>query len=130
MKSVKKILHHFFSIVAILSLLVASTSKGLIVIAYYANKDFIAKTLCENKDKPELKCKGKCHLNKDLQKEEKQSSTQGTSLKEVQEISPYISVDHYKHDITSSSLRYVSLCLCFSQLSLASDIFHPPNHFL
>jgi hypothetical protein len=35
---------------------------------YTINKDFIAKVLCINKDKPELKCNGKCHLTKQLKK--------------------------------------------------------------
>ena len=33
---------------------------------YIANYDYIAKVLCENKTKPELKCNGKCHLMKEL----------------------------------------------------------------
>lgn len=35
---------------------------------YAINKDFIATVLCINKDKPELKCNGKCHLTKQLKK--------------------------------------------------------------
>ena len=34
---------------------------------YWVNHDFIASELCENKDKPELKCEGKCHLQKEIQ---------------------------------------------------------------
>lgn len=39
------------------------------VLDYMANYDYIVNTLCENKDKPELKCNGKCHLSKELAKE-------------------------------------------------------------
>ena len=35
---------------------------------YAINKDFIANVLCINKDKPALKCNGKCHLKKELKK--------------------------------------------------------------
>ena len=35
---------------------------------YIVNYDYIVKELCENKDKPELKCNGKCHLAKQLAK--------------------------------------------------------------
>ena len=37
-----------------------------IVAWYQINKDYIAKNLCENKDKPQLKCCGKCYLKKKL----------------------------------------------------------------
>ncbi|WP_396195675.1 hypothetical protein [Flavobacterium sp.] len=38
------------------------------VIDYVVNYDYIAKVLCENKAKPELKCNGKCQLMKELAK--------------------------------------------------------------
>jgi len=38
------------------------------VIDYIVNYDYIAKELCINKDKPALKCNGKCHLMKELAK--------------------------------------------------------------
>lgn len=34
---------------------------------YLTNKEYVAKNLCENKEKPQLKCNGKCHLAKRLQ---------------------------------------------------------------
>ena len=40
---------------------------------YLVNKDYIAQFLCVNKDKPEMACGGKCHLMKELEKEEKES---------------------------------------------------------
>lgn len=43
---------------------------------YAINKDYIAEELCENKEKPELQCDGKCHLAKEVKKvsEEKPTS--------------------------------------------------------
>jgi hypothetical protein len=38
------------------------------IIGYYINYDYIVDVLCENKDKPVLKCNGKCHLTKELKK--------------------------------------------------------------
>ena len=37
-------------------------------IDYAFNKDYIAENLCENKEKPKLKCEGKCHLKKEVEK--------------------------------------------------------------
>jgi hypothetical protein len=39
------------------------------VVAWFEmHKERIAKTLCENRDKPQLKCNGKCYLRKQLNK--------------------------------------------------------------
>jgi len=37
-------------------------------IDYFFHKEYIVQNLCENKDKPELKCHGKCHLEKEIKK--------------------------------------------------------------
>lgn len=39
------------------------------VVEYVVNYEYIVTTLCENRDKPEMHCKGKCHLSKELAKE-------------------------------------------------------------
>ncbi len=41
----------------------------LSIVAYYEyNRQYIAANLCENRDKPQLKCCGKCYLRKQLKK--------------------------------------------------------------
>jgi len=51
----------------------------LSVVAWYeCNKQYIAANLCENRDKPQLKCCGKCYLNKQLKKADK-GSEDGTT---------------------------------------------------
>jgi hypothetical protein len=52
-------------------MLAQTFSRFLIVANYQLNKDYIAKYLCENKNKPLLQCKGKCQMMKKLQQEEK-----------------------------------------------------------
>ncbi|QRR00061.1 hypothetical protein [Dyadobacter sandarakinus] len=40
-------------------------------IAYYQlNKEYIARVLCENRDKPQLHCNGHCYLAKKLKKQQ------------------------------------------------------------
>lgn len=49
---------------------------------YAINKEFIAKVLCDNIEKPKLKCNGKCHLKKELKKVvEAEKSDKETRLK-------------------------------------------------
>lgn len=42
---------------------------------YVMNYDYIVNVLCENKDKPQLKCDGKCYLSKQLAKEAEQNKS-------------------------------------------------------
>lgn len=39
------------------------------VVEYVVNYEYIVTTLCENRDKPEMHCNGKCYLSKELAKE-------------------------------------------------------------
>ncbi len=47
-------------------------SRAAIVVDFYANQDYIAKNLCENRGKPMMHCCGKCHLRKRLANEDNQ----------------------------------------------------------
>lgn len=44
------------------------------VMGYMANYDYYAYVLCENKNKPEQHCNGKCCLNKQIRKNSERSS--------------------------------------------------------
>jgi len=57
----------------ILILGVQTIHQGLIYAYYAIHKDYISQELCENKDQPELKCNGKCHLTKVLKITKKHS---------------------------------------------------------
>lgn len=53
----------------VIILVLAIILKPIIpVIDYVVNYHYIATVLCENKDKPQLNCCGKCHLKKELAK--------------------------------------------------------------
>ena len=62
------------------------------VIEYIINYDYISKVLCENKDKPSLKCCGKCHLKKELAKASEGDKPNSTDKKNntKQEIEIYL----------------------------------------
>jgi len=56
-------------------------------IEYAINRNYIAQNLCENKDKPQMHCNGKCHLAKQLKKaateeSKNHSSPRTTSLED------------------------------------------------
>jgi len=60
--------NQFFGIFFYLLYLLAMVRPVLPVLSYYANYDYIANVLCENRDKPYLACNGKCYLEKQLAK--------------------------------------------------------------
>jgi hypothetical protein len=59
------------TITLILLFAVQTFSKALLILDYQVNKDYIAKNICENRNRPEMKCEGRCYLCKKLRKEEK-----------------------------------------------------------
>ena len=59
---------------AIFFILLVATSivlKGILMVNYWVQYDYYKTVLCENKDRPELKCNGTCHLAKELKPIEK-----------------------------------------------------------
>lgn len=62
------------AILLLTSLVYQCTVKLGILAWYEINKDYVAKTLCVNKDKPQMKCCGKCYLHKQLNKAENESN--------------------------------------------------------
>ncbi|ASZ13807.1 hypothetical protein KTO58_05125 [Chitinophaga pendula] len=51
---------------------------------YELNQPFIARVLCENRDKPAMHCNGKCHLRKQLQQDDQKERTNSGGVKEKQ----------------------------------------------
>jgi hypothetical protein len=102
------------------------------IIAWYQlNKEYIATVLCENKDKPEMKCCGKCYLNKQLKKTEDNSSSKQAPVKtEKVEFSPFIPVAFIAPSITAifadGLVHHEHYNNTHSDSPLAS-IFHPPS---
>lgn len=71
----------------LLVLFFSYTFSGILTYAdYYVNKEYIADTLCVNKDKPDMHCEGNCFLEKQLEKENSQQSPVNTSHKNINEI--------------------------------------------
>ncbi|MBN8824333.1 MULTISPECIES: hypothetical protein [unclassified Spirosoma] len=70
----------------LLAVLLPSISSWGIIAHYQLNKEYIARVLCENRDKPQMHCDGKCYLAKrlkaqqDKQDKETTERVQHTSL--------------------------------------------------
>lgn len=76
-----------FAIYSLLIVLLVQTSGKLAVLGHYLlNKKYITEQLCINRSKPKLHCNGKCHLAKELDKEEKRQQSPANPLKEETEM--------------------------------------------
>lgn len=103
------------------------------VFDYIINYDYISTQLCENIDKPQLKCNGKCHLAKELAKvsnDEKplNSNKKQTSKFEIEvlfceTILNYNSTAFLEFESNKNNSFYQDSYL----LEVTTSIFHPPS---
>lgn len=119
----------FITILFCAGLVVQNSGIFLVLASYSANKDYIAKNLCENKNKPSMHCNGKCFLAKKLREEQKQESTVPANYK----VSPVLQLFfpqrglefacHFNDIHKPIYQRYNEL----QTVRKSNYIFHPPN---
>ncbi len=99
----------------------------LSLIAYYnINIEYIIQELCENKDKPQLNCKGKCYLKKKLNEANRTEKQTAGSLKQL-ELPVFICNASYLKIIPFRNITVLPNYLKnLYSLSLSKFIFHPP----
>ncbi|MEM0519199.1 MULTISPECIES: hypothetical protein [Aequorivita] len=103
------------------------------VVDYIANYDYIVNVLCENKDKPEMQCNGKCHLSKELAKEagaeDENPFNNKTSKIEIQQY--IISEDISEYIFASGNELYDTKIIGYrpklNTSLFTSKILHPPR---
>jgi hypothetical protein len=59
---------HIFSLIIIVSMFFQTMKFSYLVVEFITNNEAFTEKYCANKKKPELKCNGKCHLNKEVKK--------------------------------------------------------------
>lgn len=100
------------------------------VIDYLVNKDYIAKNLCINKDKPKSCCKGKCHMVKQLQKTNKNTDNDPkntNSRVQLKELNEFIISKACSYTAEISSHTYFVYNIVTSDQLACSAIFVPPK---
>ena len=114
----------------LLLVIVFYISKPLLpYIEYAVFRDYIAKNLCINKDKPKSCCHGKCHLQEQLKKSADTNESEDKGSKKVQnkEVKEYL-VSHIS--IPKSFSNKIALNSHSESLKLQNvvlDIFIPPK---
>lgn len=100
---IKSITHKITAYVLVVILLAHNINTLVIVGDYLANQDFIAKTLCIQKD-DQQGCNGKCHLKKQLAQNE--SGTNGKAP--VQESKRVVLDVYFVSDVNAVEAQFIS----------------------
>ena len=105
-----------------------------IVIWYECNKEYVAKTLCENRDRPERKCCGKCYLRKQLKKTD-DGTTKSNNIPgkwNMGEVMVYVAPSIISIPFVASevNIRIPSVNQRYLSHDPPHDVFHPPLSYL
>jgi hypothetical protein len=114
-------------ILLICALTLQTGFKLMLYLNYQVSKEQITVKYCENKDKPKLKCLGKCHLNKLLIEASKGDEQNKNEGKELSEFSPCIysgneSLSPWYSIKTKAVFHYL---MAFTE-ARSAKVFHPP----
>jgi len=103
------------------------------VAEYIINYDYIVNVLCENKDRPQMHCDGKCYLAEQLAKEsEKNDKNPFGESRSNTEIHPMVFFEpsnpmDLEIDFLSSASNNFRTSQVFISTLFSSDISHPPE---
>ena len=117
------------TILLLLLTAVQTFSKWCLIAEFRIERDYIAKNLCVNKDKPQLHCEGQCCLKKRLAQEAKnQAPASSSEQKSKEEVILYCMPIHFEmvhFPVFISAKQYAE----YNERSTASfqkTTFHPP----
>jgi hypothetical protein len=101
--------NQFFGILFYLLYLLAMVKPLVPIIEYYANYDYIANVLCENRDKPYLECNGKCYLEKQLNEVNHTNHDHKSTIPQINfDDYPISPLDQFSYQISSEDENFIS----------------------
>lgn len=112
---------------SILLIFIISVRSFLPLLDYVIHYHYIATQLCENRDKPELLCNGKCYLKKQLNTEQNKNHQCELKIQLVDLFIPNenITFEEEKTNILTERKNTLHRCK-FSFQNYFSKFFHPP----
>ncbi|MBR8536801.1 hypothetical protein KDU71_14600 [Carboxylicivirga sediminis] len=118
-----------YSIVILLVLvsLIATMQDSFTLLVFKINQDYIAKTLCIQKDIEDNSCQGCCQLKKQMEQQNEQEESNPNQSREKLLID-FFPLEIIKNQPGSAhtTIRYKELQCQFVN-SFISDVFHPPQ---
>ncbi len=119
---------HVLNIAVIYALLFSSLRISFTYVYYYLDPEGFTEMLCENKDKPELECNGKCYLKKIVNKEQQENKA---PLSEIEYKDLLLIVQDRKEIIFNAVTmvkNYFDTYANSYKYLLVSKLFHPPQN--
>ncbi|RYU90474.1 hypothetical protein EWM62_07395 [Mucilaginibacter terrigena] len=112
----------------IVSLVSANFSRFFIYAGFELNRNYIATKLCENRDKPQLHCNGKCYFMKKVkQAQEKQNTDERQAQKNLFQEANYSQPARIKfYSVLLSVTKVPNYRIQLPEQS--RNIFQPPRH--
>lgn len=112
----------------LLSVFLLQTFDSVLVYAQYLlNREFIAATLCENRDMPEMQCDGKCYLRKQLQQHHEEKDSPASPREERRDVTLFSPVSEpLAVFIKAPSRAWESLYQPVFSEKHTHAVFHPP----
>jgi hypothetical protein len=119
--------------IAIILLLSATFLQPLqnfwVKVSFELNRTYIAKNLCENRFKPELKCGGQCYLMKKLAEKQKQQQENSSERIEIFVATPFFEALPnfvFKSPFAENSNSFTPKYLSFLLQECILSTFRPP----
>jgi hypothetical protein len=109
-----------------MGLLLQNFSRSLIVMQFKVNQSFIASTLCENRDKPQMHCNGRCHLKKELDRDAQQDQNNNNN-KEKYEVMFVEAIQSFSAAPLPDQIIFVSFYKDPCPNTPVCSVFHPPQ---
>ncbi len=96
-------------------------------IDYLVRKSYIITNFCINKDKPEMGCNGKCHLNEKLSEDNKAEDNTPAPVPQKQWKNPEFLlatriINNILPDLSAQGFLYINNY----SFQFATSVFHPP----
>lgn len=118
------------TILTLVSLLVQSTAQFAVLALFRVRKAYIIQNMCENRDRPQLKCCGKCILNKQLKKVTTGAEGEGDNITRYEkEISMYLLPAGISLPPVTACDEAIRWRCSYASLKVSLfviDVFHPP----
>lgn len=116
------------AIVVFTCLLMQMSSRLLIIGTFYANREYITTHFCVNKDKPQMKCGGRCYLHKELKENDKKN---GNALMHPEKFQEFVFIIPSKLNFSvstplTSKKAYTLMRTSQYSYSFVPDCFRPP----
>lgn len=116
------------SIFLLFTMIGANYSRFFIYTGFALNKSFIIKELCENRNRPEMKCEGKCFLKKRLAAAEEREKKQEREALNKATVDVFIINEAFVFPFNYAlpNTDY-PVTLAFELSEFNTEILHPPS---